>query len=330
MLATVNRRSITLTLLAIACVLAACGGPRQATGEPSRAATPTASDEAPTTSPPAANSPSAATAAATMTSECSGVDVDWSALPEVPAAYGRAWNEDDAATRMELLDTAFAERGSYADPTTDGRVEGRVAFNEHLGIFRAGWAGSYFEPRAWITSDQHHGYVQMRWRLCDADDVKLFDGVDFGELSADGRLERVTGFFAMDAETPRAVCVAPAGDWSGIPEIARDWAAAAVKDSATRAALIAEIWASDGFYVDPSDVAPVVGHSAIAERVGGMLWDGAFFEAAAWGPGDDHHGYMRLRWRLCDGTESGLEGTDYVAVDADGKFDRVVGFFPWP
>jgi hypothetical protein len=106
--------------------------------------------------------------------------------------------------------------------------------------------------------------------------------------------------------------------------------AAAGADPATRSALIREVFAEGATYVDPSDAAPVVGHVNLDERVAGMLWDGAFFEAAAWADGDDHHQYMRLRWRLCDKDAPGLEGTDFVELDGAGRFLRVIGFFPWP
>jgi hypothetical protein len=196
-----------------------------------------------------------------------------------------------------------------------------------IGQFMA--PGEYFEPRGWIASDEHHGYVQMAWHFCSSSGLR-FSGVDFGELGLDGRLQRVTGFFALSPEQPRAVCAPPAGDWTGIPEIARKWGAAAGADPATRSALIREVFAEGATYVDPSDAAPAVGHVNLDERVAGMLWDGAFFEAAAWADGDDHHQYMRLRWRLCDKDAPGLEGTDFVELDGAGRFLRVIGFFPWP
>ena len=258
---------------------------------------------------------------------CRGPDVDWSALPLVAQAWGMTWNERDHAKRLQLLEQAWADTGDYADMTVGARVIGRQAVADEIGQFME--PGDYFEPRGWIASDEHHGYMQLRWNYCSAAGFR-FEGVDFAELAADGRIQRVTDFFAFEPEMPRPVCAPPAGDWAGIPEIARKWAATTNSDPATRMALLREVFAEGGSYVDPSDTQPVVGDEALDERVAGMLWDGAFFEAAAWGDGDSHHGYLRLRWRLCDRDVPGLEGTDYVELDDAGKFMRVVGFFPWP
>lgn len=106
----------------------------------------------------------------------------------------------------------------------------------------------------------------------------------------------------------------------GIPEIAPKWAATTTSDATTRMALLREIFASGGSYVDPSDEQAVVGYDALGKRVAGMLWEGAFLEAAAWTPEDSHHDDMRLRWRLCDGDAPGLVGTDFVELDVAGRF----------
>ena len=250
-------------------------------------------------------------------------------MPPVAQAYGKAWNERDSATRLRLVEKAWTENGSYVDPTMETRVVGREAFADMVGHFLGGRSGEYFEPMAWLASDQHHGYLQMRWHFCSPGGLQ-FAGVDFGELAPDGRLQRVTGFFAFEPEQPRDVCAAPVGDWTGIPEIAREWAASAGSDTKSRRALIERIFSAHGSYVDPSDELPVVGYDALEARVAGMLWEGAFFEAAAWGDGDDHHDYLRLRWRLCEGQDAGLEGTDYVELDEASRFVRVIGFFEWP
>jgi len=320
-----RRRQVVAAIPVLSLMLAACGLAGPGTGFSTAGAiapTPYATASVPTARPSADAMPSV--------DSCRGSNVEWSALPPVAQAYGRAWNERDDAKRVELLELAWADGGSYVDPTMDGRVVGREPFADHIGAFLAGRPGEYFEPSQWIASDEHHGYMQMRWRLCSEAGETVLDGVDFGELGPDGRIQRATGFFALEPETPRPVCASPVGDWSGIPDIARKWAAAGVSDPATRAALIREIWADDGSYVDPSDERPVVGHDAITERAAGMLWEGAFFEAAAWTDGDDHHHYLRLRWRLCDKDDAGLEGTDYVELDDAGQFARVIGFFEWP
>jgi hypothetical protein len=265
--------------------------------------------------------------AANSAGVCRGADVDWSALPPVAQAWGKAWNERDDAARLRLLEEAWADTGDYADPTVGARVVGREAVSDEIGRFMQ--PGDYFEPRDWLASDEHHGYMQLHWNYCSSDGFQ-FDGVDFVELAPDGRIQRVTDFFAVEPAQPRAICAPPVGDWTGIPDIARKWAATTVSDPTTRRALLREVFTADGSYVDPSDEEPVVGYEALDARVSGMLWEGAFFEAAAWTDGDSHHDYLRLRWRLCDQDVPGLEGVDFVELNDAGKFVRVIGFFPWP
>jgi len=262
---------------------------------------------------------------------CDGF-VTWTGLPAAVANYGGAWNGgDDEQFREGRLVVALAEDASFVDPTMEKRVVGREGLGAHIAAAHERNADTYYEPREWIPSDAHHGYAQLRWRLCARDGDPLLLGDDFLELDADGRITRATRFFATEGTEPaRPVCHLPLGDWTGVPDIARKWAATTVSEPATRAALVAEIFAESGSYVDPSDDVPVLGHHAIVERVAGMLWAGAFFEAAAWTEGDDHHDYMRLRWRLCDREAPGLEGVDYVEIGEDGRLARVVGFFPWP
>ena len=311
----------TMLLVGISAVLLACQG-QSAPSDTSAAAV---------SSPTAAAAGLQSQQPSGADGTCRGPEVDWSALPPVARAYGKAWNERDPATRLQLVEQALTDSGAYADPTMDGpRVTGHEAIADMIGQFLNGEDGNYFQPTEWIASDQHHGYLQMRWQFCSADGEVLLEGVDFGEPGPDGRIQRVTGFHPLEVEAPRAVCAPPAGDWTGIPEIARKWAASTDSDPATRNQLLREVFAEGGSYVDPSDVQRIVGYEALDERVAGMLWDGAFFEAAAWGDGDSHHDYLRLRWRLCDKDVPALEGTDYVELDAAGKFVRVVGFFPWP
>lgn len=166
-----------LMLLVIACVGASTPG------SPTR---PAAMD--PTTGVPSPGAPGPV---------CRGPDVDWSGLPPIAQAYGRAWNERDEDARLQLLIVAFAEDGSYVDPTMDGLVSGRVAFAALIGDFLGGRTGEYFEPVGWAEGDGHHGHYRMAWRLCGPQAQVVLQGEDIGVLDADGRIREVTGFFAI-------------------------------------------------------------------------------------------------------------------------------------
>lgn len=110
---------------------------------------------------------------------------------EVVALYASAWNEPDAAARRRALENAWADGGVYADPTV--HVEGRDALVAHIGGFQAQMPGA----RIVLTSgiDEHHGAIRFTWTLRAGDGSVLTEGIDFGELAADGRLRRITGFF---------------------------------------------------------------------------------------------------------------------------------------
>ena len=161
--------------------LAACGagsssGPSgsQAAGSPAVAA-------------PAATSPGAETV-------CSGPDVDWAGLPAVVQSYGRAWNEQDRAARLEHLEMSFADDGWYVDETIPGPVEGRAAFNDHIGGFQLAFRDHYFESTVWTDSDHHHDSYRMRWRLCDYAGNVVLVGEDVALVDDDGRFVQIVGW----------------------------------------------------------------------------------------------------------------------------------------
>jgi hypothetical protein len=113
------------------------------------------------------------------------------ALEHILLAYVGAWNEMDLGKRRMLLETSWAESGIYSDPTA--QVSGREALVQHLGRLIEHFA----DQRVLLTSgvDEHHGLIQFTWARVGSDGRKIRRGIDFGEVGADGRLVRITGFF---------------------------------------------------------------------------------------------------------------------------------------
>ena len=111
-------------------------------------------------------------------------------LAEVVATYGGAWAADEAE-RRRLLEGAWHEDGVYSDPVS--RAEGREAFVSHIAGFQEQFPGH----RIVVTSgvDEHDRYFRFGWALNDADGNIVMEGVDFGEVTDDGRIARITGFF---------------------------------------------------------------------------------------------------------------------------------------
>jgi SnoaL-like domain len=117
---------------------------------------------------------------------------------QVLLAYVAAWNEADEEKRRTLLERSWAENGIYSDPTT--QVSGREALIQHLGRLIQQFA----DHHVLLTSgvDEHHGLLQFTWARIGPDGTRIRSGIDFGELSADGRLLCITGFFGPPPPIP--------------------------------------------------------------------------------------------------------------------------------
>jgi hypothetical protein len=96
-------------------------------------------------------------------------------------------------------------------------------------------------------------------------------------------------------------------------------------DAGRRRALIDEIWAADGGYVDPLAVAE--GRDAIDATIAGAqeMFPGLTFRLA--GGVDAHHHLARFTWELAAGDgEAVVVGFDVAVVAPDGRLRNVHGF----
>jgi len=113
------------------------------------------------------------------------------ALDDLVKMYCAAWNEPDVLHRRELLEKVWASEGTYTDPQS--YVEGREALVEHIGRFLKNSAGARIIQSS--RADFHHGMFRFVWKLVGGDGKTVMEGIDFGVLGADGRLQRIVGFF---------------------------------------------------------------------------------------------------------------------------------------
>jgi len=97
-------------------------------------------------------------------------------------------------------------------------------------------------------------------------------------------------------------------------------------DPATRAELLAAVWAPTGALFDP----PFEGEGldAIAAMTDVVLTHYAGHTFRRTTDIDAHHAFARYGWELVapDGTVA-VTGTDIVEIDAEGRLTRIVGFF---
>jgi hypothetical protein len=114
-----------------------------------------------------------------------------SALDELVKGYSAAWNEPDAQRRRELLEKVWASDGTYTDPQS--HVEGREALFEHIGGFLKSSPGARIIQSSHV--DFHHGMFRFAWKFVGGDGKTVMEGIDFGALAPDGKLQRIVGFF---------------------------------------------------------------------------------------------------------------------------------------
>ena len=113
------------------------------------------------------------------------------ALSEVVDCYLAAWNETDQARRAALIERVWAADGRLIDPPL--AAEGHAGIGEMVVALQAQFPGHRFRRASGI--DAHHDQLRFAWELVGPDGALALAGLDVGELAADGRLRRVTGFF---------------------------------------------------------------------------------------------------------------------------------------
>jgi hypothetical protein len=117
--------------------------------------------------------------------------MDSAALERSIDTYCRAWSEPDPDKRRELLQEVWGERATYTDPRAD--ISGLEELVAHIGGILAGRPGARVVRTSAV--DSHHGLARFAWRVVQADGAMLPEGIDFAEVSSDGKLSRIVGFF---------------------------------------------------------------------------------------------------------------------------------------
>lgn len=114
-----------------------------------------------------------------------------SAVEALVSAYCDAWNESDPDKRARMLSAVWADDGVYIDPTVVAK--GAAELSAHIGrvLERNPGTGILRISKA----DCHHGLLRFSFARVKTDGSVLREGVDFGEVSGDGKLVRIVGFF---------------------------------------------------------------------------------------------------------------------------------------
>lgn len=104
--------------------------------------------------------------------------------------YLDAWNAKDPQERARLLERSVSEDVEFVDPRTV--LRGREALAAEIGHAHQRTPGVRFVRTSGI--DRHNDRARYAWSAF-VGDAKALDGLDAVQLSADGRLARIDGFF---------------------------------------------------------------------------------------------------------------------------------------
>jgi hypothetical protein len=105
--------------------------------------------------------------------------------------YFEMWRTTDPAERAALVAQAFTEDGRHVDQHAD--ATGHAELVEMITGVHAGFPG--FQMARTSGVDRFGDQLRFAWDLNAADGSPIVAGLDIAEVAADGRLQRVTGFW---------------------------------------------------------------------------------------------------------------------------------------
>ncbi|MEW1909375.1 nuclear transport factor 2 family protein [Kitasatospora sp. NPDC085895] len=110
-------------------------------------------------------------------------------LQQIVEQYIAVWNETDGEARRAVIETLWAEDGSYTDPLVD--VAGRDGLDATVAAVQGQFPGFVFTLG---PVDAHHHVARFTWGLGPAGAEPLVEGFDVLALDGEGRIASVAGF----------------------------------------------------------------------------------------------------------------------------------------
>ncbi len=104
--------------------------------------------------------------------------------------YVAAWSEPDPTLRRKLLEAVWQEDGTYTDPIS--HASNRAGLDAIIARFLKDNVGAKFTLKG--QPDYHHTYIRFYWTLHLANGREM-PGMDYGEVSPEGKLVKIVGFF---------------------------------------------------------------------------------------------------------------------------------------
>lgn len=105
--------------------------------------------------------------------------------------YCSAWSDPDPRRRREILTGIWGDAATYTDPSIHAATLDELL--DHITKVAAGRPGARVVRTSRV--DMHHRLARFGWRVVLADGTERPEGLDLAEISSDGRIGRIIGFF---------------------------------------------------------------------------------------------------------------------------------------
>lgn len=109
-------------------------------------------------------------------------DVLWS-------RYSASWSMPTSERLQRLMETVSPDI-TYTDPHIT--LSGIAAFSDYMEGFQSSMPGAGFAIREVFD---HHGRTLSNWNMVSEEQAVIGTGTSFAELTNDGKLAHITGFF---------------------------------------------------------------------------------------------------------------------------------------
>jgi hypothetical protein len=124
--------------------------------------------------------------ASTDTEETTVTDIN-----ETVDTWLAAWTEPDEGKRQQLIGQVWAADGKLVDPPMT--AAGHTELTAITAALQAQFPAHTFRRTSSI--DAHHDTIRYGWELLTPDGIVALAGLDIAEVTADGKLQRISGFF---------------------------------------------------------------------------------------------------------------------------------------